>query len=166
MRATVVIVLLVAAAALATAGGASSRQAGCTAHTFTSGDSSGMVFCGPAKATVKVAGKTSALSGGLCTKTSKYVNVNIGTLVLNGPKKKYSYFGLLVGQYPGAAAGAKASPKDGTFSGGLISLVWKGKSYSADTNVKITLKKNRTAGTFSGVGHFTPNIKVSGSFSC
>jgi hypothetical protein len=125
-----------------------------------------MVFCGPAKATAKVAGKTYAPSGGSCTKTSKYVNINVGTLVLNGPKKKYSYFGLLVGQYPGAPTGAKASPKDGTYAGGLVSLVWKGKAYSADTNVKITLKKNRTAGTFSGVGHFTPNLKLTGSFSC
>jgi hypothetical protein len=124
------------------------------------------VFCGPAKVTVKVGGKTYPLTGGSCTKTSKYLNLNVGILVLNGPKKKYSYFGLLVGQYPGAVSGAKAAPKDGTYTGGLVSFVWKGKSYSGDTNVKITLKKNRTAGTFSGAGHFTPNLKVSGSFTC
>jgi len=165
MRAAVLLVLA-AAAALATAGAASSRQAGCTPGQFTSGSSSGVVFCGPAKAAVKVAGKTYALSGGSCTKTSKYVNVNIGTLVLSGPKKTYSYFGLLVGRYPGSLPGAKASPKDGTYAGGLVSFVWKGKSYSADTNVKITLKKGRSAGTFSGAGHFTPNLKLTGSFSC
>lgn len=124
------------------------------------------MFCGPAKVIVNVSGKIYSSSGGLCMKTSKYLNLNIGTLVLSGPKKKYSYFGLLVGQYPGAVSGAKAAPKDGTYTGGLVSFVWKGKSYSGDTNVKITLKKNRTAGTFSGVGHFTPSLKVSGSFTC
>jgi len=165
MRATVLLVLA-AAAALATAGAASPQQAGCTPGQFTSGSSSGVVFCGPAKATVKVGGKTYALSGGSCTKTSKYVNINVGTLVLSGPRKKYSYFGLLAGQYPGAPPGAKAAPKDGTYAGGLVSLVWRGKSYSADTNVRITLKKGRSAGTFSGAGHFTPNLKLTGSFSC
>jgi hypothetical protein len=165
MRTTLLIVV-VAAALAAGAGVASARHAGCTPGQFSSGGSSGVVFCGPAKAIVKVGGKTYSLSGGSCTKTSKYVNVNIGTLVLSGPKEKYSYFGLLVGQYPGALPGAKAAPKDGTYAGGLVSLVWKGKSYSADTNVKITLKKNRTSGTFSGVGHFTPNLKVSGTFTC
>jgi hypothetical protein len=165
MRATVLLVLA-ASAALWTAGAASSHEVGCTPGQFSSGSTSGVAFCGPAKATVKVAGKTYAVSGGACTKTSKYVNVNIGMLVLSGPKKKFSYFGLLAGRYPGAPAGAKATPKDGAYAGGLVSLVWKGKSYSADTNVKITLKKGRSAGSFSGVGHFTPNLKVSGTFTC
>jgi hypothetical protein len=129
-----------------------------------------MVFCGPAKATAKFGGKSYAFSGGACTKTAKYFNVNIGTLVLSGPKKKYSYFAILVGAYPGSLPGAKSAGKDGTYGAGLASVIWKGKSYTlngaGDKSVKVTLKKNRTAGSFSGTTFFSPKIPISGTFSC
>ena len=66
-----------------------------------------MTFCGPAKATVRVNGKTYALKGGSCLKTGKYVNVNIGTVVLGAKSQKPPYFSIVVGAYPGANAGPR-----------------------------------------------------------
>jgi hypothetical protein len=150
---------------------APAARAGCTPGPFSSNGSSGVVFCGPAKATAKVGGKTYTLSNGTCARTSKYLYLNLGTEVLSGPKQKYSYFGLLVGAYPGAASGTKASPKDGTYAGGLVTIRWKGKTAyilngAGDKNVKITLKNGRTAGTFSGTTFLAPHLKVKGSFTC
>ena len=164
----VVAVLVVSAAVAAGAAGSPSRAA-CTQGSFTKGGSSGVQFCGPAKATAKIGGKTYTFSSGSCTRTSKYVNINIGTEVLTGPKGTYSYFGLLVGAYPGASSGTKASPKDGTYTGGLVTVRWKGKDYAlngaGDKNVKITLKKGRTAGSFSGNDILT-HVRVTGTFTC
>jgi hypothetical protein len=169
MRATLLVVVT-ALALTAGVGVASARPAGCTAGPFSSGSTSGMVFCGPAKATAKVGGKSYSFSGGSCTRTSKYFNINIGTLVLSGPKKKYSYFAILVGAYPGSLPGAKAAGKDGTYAGGLVSVIWQGKAHTlngaGDKTVKVTLKKGRTAGSFSGKEFFPPYTAISGTFSC
>jgi hypothetical protein len=161
-------VLCLAAAALGlalSATAATQRTAGCTPGPTKVNGKEAMVFCGPAKATVQVSGKRFTITSGTCLKTSKYVNINIGTNFIDS-KLTQAFFGLVVGQYPSANKGTKLASKDGTYTGGLVAVSWKGKEYSADTNVTITLKKNRSAGTFSGVGHFTPTLKVSGSFSC
>jgi hypothetical protein len=158
-------VLALSGAAVAAAPAA---RSGCTPTQFNSNGSSGVVFCGPAKATAKVGGRTYTFSNGACIRTPKYVNVNIGTEVLSGPKQKYSYFGLLVGE--GTTANAKPASKDGTYSGGLVTIRWKGKDYAlvgtADKSVKVTLKKGRKAGTFSGTTFLAPHLKVTGSFTC
>lgn len=129
-----------------------------------------MAFCGSAKVTAKIASKSVSLSGGSCTRTSKYFNINIGTLVLSGPKKQYSYFAILVGAYPGALPGAKSAGKDGTYGGALVTVIWKGKSHTlngaGDKTVKVTLKKGRTAGSFSGKEFYPPHTPLSGIFSC
>jgi hypothetical protein len=160
----VVALLVLAGAASAAAPG----RAGCTPGSFTEKGSSGVVFCGPAKATAKVGRKTYAFGSGSCIRTSKYLDVNIGTEVLSGPKRKYSYFAILVGE--GTAPDAKPASKDGTYTGGLVTVRWKGKDYVlngvADKSVKITLEKGRTAGTFSGSTFLAPHLKVTGSFSC
>ena len=165
---TVVGALAVLALSGATVGAAPAARTGCTPGQFNSNGSSGVVFCGPAKATAKVGGKTYTFSNGSCIRTSKYVNVNIGTEVLSGPKRKYSYFAILVGE--GTAPNAKPASKDGTYSGGLVTIRWKGKDYAlvgtADKSVKITLKNGRKAGTFSGTTYLEPHLKVKGSFTC
>ena len=156
-------------AGIATA--APATHAACTtANPFNKGGASGLMFCGPAKATAKVGGKTYVFTNGSCGRKSTYLYLNLGTEVLSGPKGSYSYFGLLVGAYPGANPGTKAAPKDGTYSGGLVTVRWKGKDSilngAGDPNVKITLKKNRTAGTFTGTTFIPPKVKVTGTFSC
>ena len=158
------------AASIATAAAAAPTRTACTAGQFTKGGATGVQFCGPAKATVKLGSKTYQFSSGTCAKTSTYFYLNLGTEVLSGPKGTYSYFGLDVGAYPGANSGTKAARKDGTYTGGLVSIRWKGKDSilngAGDPNVKITLKKNRTTGTFTGTTYFSPKVKVTGSFTC
>ena len=168
MRATILVVAIASAAIAFTA--APSVAGGCTPGPTKIGGKDAMVFCGPAKATVKVGGKTLSFSGGTCASTSKYFYLNIGTEIFGVPKQKQPYFGVLVGQYPGAKPGTKPSPKDGTYSGGLVSVRWQNSAYdlngAGDKNVKITLKKGRTAGSFTGSTFFTPHTKVTGSFTC
>jgi hypothetical protein len=164
----VVAALVVAVGSAAGAAGAPTRVA-CTPGSSTIDGKSAMTFCGPAKATVKVGGKTYSFKGGACVKTAKYLNINIGTVVFGATKQKQAYFSVLIGQYPGANPGTKAAPKDGTYGGGLVVVRYQGKAWDLngfDKDVKVTLKKNRTAGTFTGSTHFTPRIKVTGSFSC
>ncbi len=157
-------------AGIATAAAAAPMRATCTAGQFTKGGASGVQFCGPAKATVKLGSKTYRFSNGTCARTATYFYLNLGTEVLTGPKGSYSYFGLDVGAYPGANAGTRAARKDGTYSGGLVTVRWKGKDSilngAGDPNVKITLEKSRTAGTFSGTTFISPKVKVTGTFSC
>ncbi|HST25370.1 MAG TPA: hypothetical protein VLJ76_05230 [Gaiellaceae bacterium] len=170
MRATLLVVA--AAAALAATAAAAPTRAACTPGPFSKGGASGVAFCGPAKAMARVGAKLFSFTSGSCTQTSKYLNLNLnlGAEVLSGPKGSFSYFGLLVGAYPGASRGTKASPKDGTYSGGLVTLRWLGKddilNGAGDKNVKITRKNGRTAGTFSGTTFLAPHLRVIGTFIC
>jgi hypothetical protein len=169
VRAGIVAAALAAATAVAAGAAAAPTRVACTPGPSTIGGKSAMTFCGPAKATVKVGGKTYSFQGGSCTKTSKYVNVNIGTVLYGAAKQKQPYFAVLIGNYPGANPGTRAAPKDGTYGGGLVVVRYQGKSWDLngfDKDVKVTLKKNRSAGTFTGSTHFAPRIKVTGSFSC
>ena len=71
-----------------------------------------------AKATVHVAGKTLTFKGGSCERTSKYLSLQIGTVVLGQTKKKKpDYFGINVGAYPGSTT--KAATKDGKYVGAV-----------------------------------------------
>jgi hypothetical protein len=165
----IVLVALAIAAGLTAGAAAAPRRVACTPGQSTVDGHSAMTFCGPAKATVKVQGKTYSFKGGSCTKTGKYVNVNIGTVVLGAAKQKQPYFSVLVGAYPGANPGTRAAPKDGTYGGALVVVRSNSKGWDLngfDKDVKVTLKKNRSAGTFTGSTHFSPRIKVTGSFSC
>lgn len=169
VRAGIVIAALAVATAVSAGAAAAPTRVACTPGSSTIGGKSAMTFCGPAKATVKVGGKTYSFKDGACVKTSKYLNINIGTVVFGVAKQKQSYFSVLIGQYPGANPGTKAAPKDGTYGGGLVVVRYQGKAWDLngfDKDVKVTLKKNRSAGTFTGSTHFTPRIKVTGSFSC
>jgi hypothetical protein len=164
-----VLVALAIAAGLTAGAAAAPTRAACTPGQTTVDGHNAMSFCGPAKATVKVKGKTYSFKGGSCIKTGKYVNVNIGTVVFGAAKQKQPYFSVLIGAYPGANAGTPAAPKDGTYGGGLVVVRIQNKGWDLngfDKDVKVTLKKNRTAGTFTGSTHFAPRVKVTGSFSC
>jgi hypothetical protein len=160
--------LAIAAGLVAGAAAAPTRTA-CTPGQSTIDGRSAMTFCGPAKATVKVGGKTYAFKGGSCIKTSTYVNVNIGTVVFGAKNQKQPYFSVLIGAYPGANPGTPAAKKDGTYAGGLVVIRYKGKAWDLngfDKDVMVTLKKKRSAGTFKGSTHFVPRTKVTGSFAC
>jgi hypothetical protein len=153
-------------AALALGSPASGARTACTPGVKQLGGLNVRVFCGPAKATVHYGGKLFSFSQGQCEKTSQYVAVNIGTVVL-GPttKPKPNYFGLDVGKFLGSKS--KAASKDGTYAGGVLALAYGGKGYlvRGDT-LKITLSGNRSRATFTGESLFAPHVKVAGSFTC
>ena len=95
--------LCLAASTVAVAAPTASSRTSCTPGVTSVGGVQARVFCGPAKAKIHVNGKTLSFGGGDCERTSKYVSVNIGTVVLGQTtKKKPDYFGLDVGQIPGS----------------------------------------------------------------
>ncbi len=158
--------LCLAASIAAVAAPAASSRTSCTPGVVSFGGVQARVFCGPAKATIHVGGKTLSFAGGNCERTSKYVSVNIGTVVLGQTtKKKPDYFGLDVGRIPGSTN--KPAAKDGAYTGGAVAIVPGGKSYAVrGDSVKITLSGNRSKGTIAGMLIFGGPGAVTGTFSC
>ncbi len=154
---------LAASSSLVLAGTGSATNARCQAGTTTFGGSPARVFCGPATATVRVGSKTFTFRSGSCDKTSDYLTVNLGTIVIGSPSMPTpDYFGLTVGRLP--LGGGKPAAKDGTYAGAVISAVHAGKSYAIG-QARVTLAGGRTRGTFTGQLALS-STKVSGSFAC
>lgn len=148
---------------LVVAVGPAAARPACTAGVKTANGVTERTFCGPAKATVHYGGKTFVFSGGECEKTSKYIAVNIGTVVLGTTSKpKPNYFGLDVGQLPGSTG--KAAAKDGSYPAVAFALDFGGKGYLA-AGVTVVLGGNRTHGTLTGSA-LGSSGKVTGTFSC
>ena len=124
--------LAVAAAA------APSRSAGCTPGQSKVDGHSAMTFCGSAKATARVGGKTFSFKGGSCLKTGKGLTLNIGAVVFGLVKQKPSYFGLDIGRYYGANPGTPAATKDGTYPDGLIVVRYQGLHYDLNGGAERT----------------------------
>ena len=113
---------------------------------------SARTFCGPAKATIHINGKTVFYKGGQCSKSSFGWSINIGTVVLGNLAKKPEYFGVT------------AQSKAGTQSNGTVAVVHAGKGLAV-TGSTITLKAGLRSGTFSGKVFGAPT-RVTGSFTC
>jgi hypothetical protein len=109
-------------------------------------------FCGPAKATVRVNGRTIVYKNGNCSKSFVGFEVNIGTVVLGNVKLKPEYFGLI------------AKAKAGTHGDGSLAVNHAGKDV-AILKATITLKPGLKAGTFSGKV-FGSTARITGSFTC
>jgi hypothetical protein len=153
MKGTIAILgILVAATLAATAFAAPERAAACVAGVKKISGVSARTFCGPAKATVHINGKTVFYKGGECSKSSFGWSINIGTVVLGNLRQKPEYFGTT----------AKASP--GTQSNGAVAVVHAGKTLAV-TGSTITLKPGLKGGTFSGKV-FGASTRVTGSFTC
>lgn len=172
-RARLTLVIVAAAGALLAAGPAASRTDEQTAQPKPcSGSTVGGVavldWCGPAKATVKLAGRTLTFKGGVCgiSKASGITawTLNIGRFTNVGAKPKFMYFGgigpakLKAGTYTGAAA----------IEFGL-SFQTPGKAYTIGQK-KVTITAGGKKGTFSGrallVGPDNEGTPVSGSWTC
>lgn len=155
-----VLALLAAVAACVLASPAS---AACHAGTHKFGGTTARTFCGPAKATVKMPGRTLTYQQGSCDRTKDYFTLNIGTIVLGDTtKKRPPYFGITVGK---TAFGGSPAGHDGTYTKDVsISFVSGGHSYSL-VRAKLTLAGHRTKGTFSGQLLASTKM-VSGSFHC
>jgi hypothetical protein len=158
--ATAIVVAAVLAAATASAGRAA---ASCSPGVHPFGGTTARTFCGPAKATMVVGGKTIRFSGGTCERGAAYVAVNIGTVVLGTTtKQKPDYFGLVVGKAP--MIGGTPAKTDGTYKPQVLTANHAGKGY-AILHSTLQLQGNRTRGTFSGTPYGSTS-EVTGTFSC
>jgi len=113
-------------------------------------------YCGPASASVKVAGKTYTFRNGSCLSAgiTRVFTMSIGKLSSRKGKPRYSYFAVTV---PNAK-------HDGVYRRAVITWSIGGKRYSL-SNVKLRLTNKQTRGSFSGrdVGR---RGAVTGSFRC
>ncbi len=158
--------VLAVLAGLAAAGATGTpRAAACKAGMTTFAGANARTFCGPATATVKVAGKTLSFTGGSCERTATYLSLSIGTVVLGQTtKKKPDFFGIDVGAVPGT--GLKPARKDGRYTGAEIAVESGGKGYllRGDT-AHVTLSGGRTGGSFTATVLFDTG-SGSGTFHC
>jgi hypothetical protein len=140
-------------AALALAGPTAARPA-CTPGTQSSGGVNYRTFCGPAKATLHIGGKTYTFTGGSCDNTSSAFTINIGTITLPPGKPKYRYFGITV-----------FTGHDGTFQNQAVSWQFPNGAHNSLFHAKIVLQGGRKKGTFSGKT-LADQKPGSGTFSC
>ena len=112
---------------------------------------SARTFCGPAKATVKLNGRTVSYAGGACSTSIGLFSVNIGTVVLGTLKNAPEYLGVT------------AKAKAGTQSRQTIAVVHAGETQAIIGTV--TIKAGLKQGTFAGKV-FGSTEMLSGSFTC
>jgi hypothetical protein len=117
-------------------------------------------YCGPASATVRVAGRTIAFRGGLCAFDAGF-KVRIGTLLIASTGAEPSYFVLAVTAY---ADGTYREGQDGGGAGVAVAYSYAGKPYGTYRDV-VTVRGNMKRGTFSG-RLLDNGERVTGSFSC
>jgi hypothetical protein len=151
MKKTIIGVAVAALAAAAFATSSAQSAAACTAGVTKVGGAPARIFCGPAKATVKIGGSTVAYKQGACSRSSFGFTINIGTVVIGSAKMKPEYFGITVP----AKAGARGNS--------AVAVVHSNKSYAVLGTV--TLKPGLKSGTFSGKVFGSPT-KLTGAFSC
>jgi hypothetical protein len=116
-------------------------------------------WCGPAKATITVGGKTIAIKGGQCSITSsgglKLFAVNVGRYTVPKAKPKFTSF---------SASGTDLEP--GTYGYWAVSFQTPGRQWTtraSKTTVTITAPGAKK-GTFSG--SLYEGGKAKGSWSC
>ena len=159
------VVCAVSLAAVLAMGAGHAGRLSCKPGTTTVDGKKATRFCGSATAALHAGRFWFRLTGGSCASTSKFFTINVGTAVV-APNQKVPYFGLTVGEYPGAPKSVKAAGKDGVYRKGVVVIRWHGGAWDVNGWVRVTLWKHLTAGAFSGSTTFSPHRKISGSFSC
>ena len=115
---------------------------------------SATVYCGPARATVRLNGRTMTFNGGTCVWTSNSFKVQLGTIFLFRNFARERGFEIRASGYPVARA--------------LIQVYWDGAYYEAGT-LHATARPNvsNTGGTFTGkTGRNGTGPSISGTISC
>jgi hypothetical protein len=140
----------VAASSAAPLGGGS----GCTPGVRTIGGGNARVFCGPAKATARIGGKTFRFVNGSCDRGSGFT-LNIGTIAV-GSASSRPYFGLDVpGNHPGTYRTATTTVSFHTAN--------RRFSVALDTPT-VVLAAGLGAGAFSGRDLLGRSVR--GTFTC
>ena len=156
------VVALTVFALAATTAGAAPAQRLATAPCNPAGkqvlirNQSATVYCGPARATVKVGGRTMTFNSGTCVWTSNSFKVQLGTVFLfrAKPLQRERGFELRATGYPVARA--------------LIQVYADGTYHEAGT-LYATARPNasQTGGTFTGkTGRRGTGPSISGTISC
>ena len=147
--------LLVLAAGLAAAlvwTTQASPRAACTPGARTAGGATYRTFCGPARATVHIRGKTLVFAGGSCQRGT--FTINIGTITLPPGKPKYRYFGTTV-----------FGNRDGVYKDQAVSWQLPNGQHESLFHATVVLKNGRSQGTFSGET-LADHVKGTGTFHC
>ena len=121
-----------------------------------------LVYCGSAKATVKLGATTIRWKNGQCLKVGSNFYVNIGDIVTQPVTKAPDSFQVVAG------TSAKPATKDGTYPGTTVMMSHSGHGYLADALV-LTLAHGTKAGTLKGTIESTSsNAKYAfhATFSC
>jgi hypothetical protein len=126
----------------------------CTPGVHSSGGATYRTFCGGARATLHVGGKTYRFVGGSCDSTPSAFTINLGTITLPPAKPKYRYFGITV-----------FTRKDGTFTNQAVGWTFPNGVHGTLLRVTIKLQGGRKRGTFSGTT-LVDQKHGSGTFSC
>jgi hypothetical protein len=108
------------------------------------------VFCGPARATLVVAGRTYRFRSGECFRSKDFTNVNVGT---------YTVSGAPLGRYIRVVGPSR----DGTTRRGSVSWQLPG-ILDGISGANLTLKAKGTRGSFSG--RTRSGMPARGSFDC
>jgi hypothetical protein len=161
-------IIALALGALATGGGTIAAQAGvpsakqapaaCSANgkDVTIAGDAATVFCGPAKATVRVGSQTMTFRNGTCVWTSNSFKLRLGTIFLSRskPLQKQAGFSIYATGIPVARA--------------LVQVYWRGQ-YTATSPLHETARPSasRAGGTFTGkAGKAGTGPSVSGTVTC
>lgn len=126
---------------LATGAGPASAQT--CPHPGTVNGISVLIYCGSAKATVKVGATTFSLKNGLCKKAVGNFYLSFGDVVTQ--PTKHAPDSLLIT----AGSSAKPATHDGAYTGTTVMLTRKGKSYLGNP-LTLTLTHGTKAGTVTG----------------
>jgi hypothetical protein len=157
---------IIAAAALLTVGATTaagpSSAADCKTRNTTYDGARARTYCGPARAVVKIGGRTLRYRGGSCMRNRVSVELGIGTLILDSrdPNRLPRSFGISVGRVFGVGEPAR---DDGSYDSVTLAFVHRGKRY-ASFDATAELSGGRTRGTFTG--HLLTGETISGSFRC
>ncbi|HEY2074461.1 MAG TPA: hypothetical protein VGG88_12865 [Gaiellaceae bacterium] len=151
------VVVASALAACALAAGAGSASAQTCPHPGTVNGISVLIYCGSAKATVKMGSQTFKLKNGQCKKAAGNFYLSFGDVVTQQVKKAPDSFLVIA-----------TATKDGTYSGTTVMATRSGHGWLADS-AKLTLTHATKAGTVAGTLESTQtNAKVALhlTFSC
>jgi hypothetical protein len=150
-------VIAAAAAACVFAAGAAPVSAQTCPHPGTVNGQSVLIYCGPAKAKVKLGATAFTLKNGLCKKAAGNFYVSFGAVVTQPTKHAPDSFLVIA-----------TATHDGSYPGTTIMLTRSGKSYISDA-VTLKLSHGTKAGTLSGtMESTTTNAKpaIHASFTC
>ena len=150
-------ILAAAVAACALAAGATPAAAQTCPHPGTVNGVSVLIYCGPAKATVKMGSQTFTLKNGLCKKAAGNFYLSFGDVVTQQTKHAPDSFLVIA-----------TATKDGSYSGTTVMATRSGHGWLADSTV-LTLTHGTKAGTVVGpIGSTQTNAKLTlhVTFSC